>query len=158
MRQRQSRRLKNQAKAAREGRIATFLQYLEKRKARNPRPRRSLRIALQREGAPQRVILFGEPGFFLDDEAGVGPPKEADYRIEDIETDLDEESSTDESRGESISVDKESASDITFASELSYDQANDEATTSSESTTTRVRELRAQWLFTGYSDPKSGST
>ena len=103
------------------------------------------------------MILFGEPGFFLDDEAGVGPPKEADYRIEDIETDLDEESSTDKSRGESISFDEESASDITFSSELSY-QTNDEATTSSESTTTRVRELRAHWLFTGDSDLGSGST
>ena len=99
MLQRQSRRLKNQEKKARERRISTFLPYLKKRNARNPRPRCSLRIALQREGAPQRVILFGEPGFFVDDEAGLGPPKEADYRIEDIDTDLDEESSTDESGG-----------------------------------------------------------
>ena len=103
------------------------------------------------------MILFGEPGFFVDDEAGLGPPKKADYRIEDIDTDLDEESSTDESGGASISFDEESASDITFSSELSH-QTNDDATTTSESTTTRVRELRAHWFYTEDSDLGSGST
>ena len=120
MRQRQSRRLKNQAKKARERRVATFLRYLEKRNARRGTPRRSLRIALQRDGAPPRVILFGEEGFFADNEAGIGPPKEADYRIREIESDDEEDISTAKEESKpSISLNEATSSDLSSSLSLS---------------------------------------
>jgi hypothetical protein len=95
------------------------------------------------------VILFREESFFLDNEAGRGPPKEADYRIRDNDNDDDEESSAAESRGASISFDEELASDITFSLAESSHQTNKESTATSESTTIRVREIRARLLYTG---------
>jgi hypothetical protein len=154
MRQRQSRRLQNQEKKARERRVATFLRYLDKRNARRGTPRRSLRIALKWDGAPPRVILFGEEGFFADDEAGRGPPKEADYRIREIDSDDNEDISTvGEQSGTSTSLHEATSSDrsssLSSSASTRY-QDSDEGVISIDSSTTdstKIQELRACWEY-----------
>ncbi len=157
MRQRQSRQLRLRAKKARERRAAAFLRYRDKQNAN--KPRRSLRLALKKDGDLPRVILFGEEGFFSDDEAALGPPLNADYRIKYRYNFDDESISTADNSGTSTSFNEDSTSDITAPSVESSRFGDN------ESTTTRVREIRARWTYpfsigcpASDSDLGSGST
>ena len=154
MRQRQSRRVKNQAKRLARGALPQSCGTSIKRNARRGTPRRSLRIALQRDGAPPRVILFGEEGFVADDEAGRGPPKEADYRIRKIDSDDNEDISTvGEQSGTSTSLHEATSSDRSSSSSSSVSaryQDSDKGVISIDSSTTdstRIQELRARWEY-----------
>ena len=119
MRQRQSRQFQNQAKKAREERIAAYLRRVNAKNA--TKPRRSLRLLIKREVAPYRVILFGEKDFWLDDLEGTGLPLPDGYRIVcDDSTDDGDSIST----GEEDSTTDETASDITSA----HTQASDSIT------------------------------
>ena len=119
MRQRQSRRLQNQVKKAREERIAAYLRRVD---AKNTtKPRHSLRLLIKREVAPYRVILFGEKDFWLDDPEGTGLPPPDGYRIVCDDSTGDGDSI---STGEEDSTTKETARDITSA----HTQASDAIT------------------------------
>ena len=67
MRQRQSLRLRNQAKKARIQRMAKYLRDIDARNA--TKPRQSLRLLIKITVAPYPVILFGEEDFWPDDPA-----------------------------------------------------------------------------------------
>ena len=119
MQQRQSRRLQNQAKKAREERIAAYLREIDAKNA--TRPRHSLRLLIKREVAPYRVILFGEKDFWLDNPEGTGLPPPDGYRIVCDDSTGDGDSI---STGEEDSTNEETASDITSA----HTQASDAIT------------------------------
>ncbi len=81
MRWRQSTRLRNKVKKARTQRIANYLRALDEQNA--GQPRRSLRLKVQNDNAYgyiYEVILFGEAGFWHDEENETGPPPDG-YRI-----------------------------------------------------------------------------
>ncbi len=120
MRQRQSRRLQNQAKKAREERIAAYFRRVDTQNA--TRPRRSLRLLIKREITPYRVILFGEKDFWLDDPEGTGLPPPDGYRIVCDDSTGDGDST---STGEEDSTTEVTASDITSAHTLTSDAITD---------------------------------
>ena len=120
MRQRQSRRLQNQAKNACKERIAAYLREIDAKNA--TRPRRSLRLLIKREIAPYQVILFGEKDFWLDDQEGTGLPLPDGYRIVCDDSTRNEEST---STGEEDSTTEETASDITSDNTQASDNITD---------------------------------
>ena len=120
MQQRQSRRLQNQAKKARDERIAAYLRRVDAKNA--TKPRRSLRLLIKREVAPYRVILFGEKDFWLDNPEGTGLPPPDKYRIVCNDSTDDGDSI---SAGEEDSTTKETASNITSAHTQAFNSITD---------------------------------
>jgi hypothetical protein len=81
MQRRQSTRLRNRVAKARAQRIANFLRALDERNA--GQARRSLRLEAQTARTNNIIydlILFGETGFWRDEENEIGPPPDG-YRI-----------------------------------------------------------------------------
>ena len=90
--------------------------YLHKLDARNAtKPRRSLRLLIQREVAPYQVILFGEEGFWLDDQDDTGLPPPDGYRIV-CDDSIHSKGSANANKDEEDTATVETASDITTAS------------------------------------------
>ncbi len=81
MQRRQSTRLRNKVKKARTQRIDNYLRALDEQNA--GQPCRSLCLEVQNDNANgpiYEVILFGEEGFWRDEENETGPPPDG-YRI-----------------------------------------------------------------------------
>ena len=81
MQRRQITRLCNKVKKARTQRIANYLWALDEQNTGQPRC--SLRLEVQNDNAYgyiYEVILFGEAGFWHDEENETGPPPDG-YRI-----------------------------------------------------------------------------
>ncbi len=77
----QSMRLRNRVKKARAQRIANYLRALDKQNAGLPHC--SLRLEVQNDNANGPIyeeILFGEAGFWRDEENKIGSPPDG-YRI-----------------------------------------------------------------------------
>ena len=103
------------------------------------------------------MILFGEEVFFSDDEAGIAPPPQADYRIRDIGSDDDGDISTvDDKSGTSLSFYGATSLDLTCSTASRNHNTNDRShdndgysisTDSSTTDSSRIRELRARWEY-----------
>jgi hypothetical protein len=81
MQWRQSTRLRNKVKKARMQRIANYLRALDEQNT--GQPHRSLCLEVQNNNANgpiYKVILFGEAGFWHDEENETGPPPDG-YKI-----------------------------------------------------------------------------
>ncbi len=81
MQRRQSTRLRNRVTEARAQRIANYLRALDEQNA--GQPHRSLRLEAQTNRTNNIIydlILFGEAGFWRDEENETGPPPDG-YRI-----------------------------------------------------------------------------
>ncbi len=101
------------------------------------------------------MILFGEEGFFLDNEAARAPPPQADYRIRDIDSDDDNISTVEEKSGTSISFYEATSSDLTCSAASKHQDTdntnhdNDKDSISMDSFTTNssgTQVICACWL------------
>jgi hypothetical protein len=143
MRQRQSRRVKNQAKKACEGRVAAYLHALEKKNA--TKLRRSLRLAVNRVVAPYRVILFGEQVFFLEDVNAKAPPPEDDRMRGNGSADGENSANVKTYDDESTTSNNSPAVGSTRSELVSKDDDNNEDGISTDSS--REFAFFASWLY-----------